>query len=106
VPPAVLAISEGLQGSALNAGNFQASQRQFADATMRPLWRNFAGSMARIVAVPDGAELWYDDRDIPALQQDADQAATILQTQAATMGRSSSTASSPTPSSTPSPPAT
>jgi hypothetical protein len=85
VPPAVLAISEGLQGSALNAGNFQASQRQFADATMRPLWRNFAGSMARIVAVPDGAELWYDDRDIPALQQDADQAATILNTQAATM---------------------
>jgi phage portal protein BeeE len=68
VPPAVLGISDGLQGSALNAGNFEAALSRFANLTMRPLWRNAAGSLARIVQAPDGAELWYDDRDIPALQ--------------------------------------
>jgi len=45
--------------------------------TMRPLWRNMAGSLARIVTVPPGAELWYDDRDIPALQEDQKDAAEI-----------------------------
>ncbi len=38
--PAVIAgVSEGLQGSSLNSGNYQAAKRQFADMTLRPLWR-------------------------------------------------------------------
>jgi hypothetical protein len=52
---------------------------------MRPLWRNVAGSLARIVDVPAGADLWYDDRDIPFLQEDQQDAAQIQQTQAITM---------------------
>jgi hypothetical protein len=32
--------------------------------------------------VPPGAELWYDDRDIPALQEDLKDEAEIQQTQA------------------------
>jgi phage portal protein BeeE len=68
VPPIVAGLSEGLQGSSLNAGNFDAAFRRFTDITMRPLWRNAAGSLATIIAVPGGAELWYDDRDIPALR--------------------------------------
>jgi hypothetical protein len=49
---------------------------------MRPLWRNVAGSLANIVAVPPSAELWYDDRDIPFLQEDQQDAAVIQQTRA------------------------
>ena len=70
VPAAVVGISEGLAGSSLNAGNFQAAMRRFADLTMRPLWRNICGSFERIVPAPGTAELWYDDRDIPALKDD------------------------------------
>jgi hypothetical protein len=78
----VVGISEGLQGSSLNAGNFAASMRRFADLTMRPLWRNIAGSLAQIVPVPGDAELWYDDRDIPALKDDIKSAAEVQQLQA------------------------
>lgn len=70
VPAAVVGISEGLAGSSLNAGNFQSAMRRFADLTMRPAWRNACGSFERIIAVPGDAELWYDDRDIPALKDD------------------------------------
>jgi hypothetical protein len=45
---------------------------------MRPLWRNMAGSLANIIDVPANAELWYDDRDIPFLQEDQKDAAEIL----------------------------
>jgi phage portal protein BeeE len=69
--PAVLAgISEGLQGSSLNAGNYAAAKRRFADATVRPLWRNAAGSLQVIVPPPAGARLWWDGRDIPFLRDD------------------------------------
>lgn len=69
-PPVLVGLSEGLQGSSLNAGNFEASMKSFTDMFARPEWRNMAGSLARIVPVPPGAELWYDDRDIPALRED------------------------------------
>jgi ketopantoate hydroxymethyltransferase len=49
---------------------------------MRPLWRNIAGSLAQVVDVPDDAELWYDDRDIPFLQEDVKDAADIVASQA------------------------
>lgn len=79
VPPAIAGISEGLQGSSLNAGNYVAVRRRFADMTIRHLWRNVAGSLARIITVPSDAELWYDDRDIAALKEDQKDAAEIRQ---------------------------
>jgi len=85
VHPAIAGFSEGLQGSALNSGNLNEAWRQFANGFARPWWRDFAGSMASIITVPDGAELWYDDRDIPALQADETDAAKVLQIQAATI---------------------
>jgi hypothetical protein len=85
VPPVVAGLSEGLQGSSLNAGNFEASMRRFADITMRPLWRNVAGSLAPLIAVPRQAELWYDDRDISALQADRTDAAEIQGKEAQTI---------------------
>ena len=81
-PAVLVGISEGLQGSSLNAGNYTQAARQFADLTMRPLWRNFAGSMAPLIDVPPDAELWYDDRDIPFLKEDVRDAAEILNVQA------------------------
>lgn len=85
VPPTVLGLSEGLQGSSLNAGNFQASMRHFADSTMRPLWRSASGSLAPLVNVPSDSELWYDDRDISALQADRTDAAEIQEKESQTI---------------------
>lgn len=83
--PALLGLSDSLKGSALNAGNMKEIRRMFASMVMRPLWRNFAGSAARVINVPGGSELWYDDRDIPALQEDATERAEAQQTQAQTI---------------------
>lgn len=57
-------------GIAVHNSNYAQARRRLADGTMRPLWRNMAGSLATIVPVPGGSELWYDDRDIPFLQED------------------------------------
>jgi phage portal protein BeeE len=78
-------FSEGLAGSSLNAGNYSAAKRQFADMTLRPLWRNAAGSLAKLIDVPSGARLWFDDRDIEFLKEDRKDAAEILSTSAMTI---------------------
>jgi len=78
VPPVIVGLSEGL--AAATYSNYSQARRRFADQTMRPLWRNVAGSLARIIRVPSDAELWYDDRDISALQEDQKDAAEIQAT--------------------------
>lgn len=70
VHPVIVGLSEGLAGSSLNAGNFAAARRRFADGTIRPLWRSAAAALESLVPVPAMARLWYDDRDIPFLQED------------------------------------
>lgn len=85
VPAVIVGFSEGLQGSSLNAGNFNAARRLFVDGTLRPLWRNAAGSLAPLVNVPSDAELWYDDRDIAFLREDAKDAAEIFNIEANTI---------------------
>jgi hypothetical protein len=77
-------LSEGLEAATYS--NYGMARRRFADMTMRPLWRNIAGSLARIVVVPGGAELWYDDRDISALLEDQKDAAEIMQRKIAAIG--------------------
>lgn len=83
VPPVIVGLSEGLQAATYS--NYSQARRRFADGTMRPLWRNLAGSFAKLVSVPDNAELWYDDRDIPFLQEDRQDAAQIQSLQAQTI---------------------
>jgi phage portal protein BeeE len=78
VPAVIVGISEGLQGSSLNAGNYQAAKRQFADGTLRHYWREAAGALDTIVGSPPDARLWYDARDIPFLQEDRKDAAQIM----------------------------
>jgi phage portal protein BeeE len=86
VPASVVGISEGLQGSALNAGNYGSAKRRLADGTLRPLWRLMAGALETLIDSPGpDARLWYDDRDIPFLQEDAKDDADIRQVDANTM---------------------
>lgn len=75
VPPVIVGLSEGLQAATYS--NYGQARRRFADLTIRPLWRNFAGSMEVIVRPPNGSRLWYDDRDIPFLREDAKDRAEI-----------------------------
>lgn len=86
VPASIVGISEGLAGSALNAGNYNAARRRFADGTMRPLWRAASASLQTLVPPPDnGSRLWYDDRDVSFLQEDVLDGADIKQKDALTM---------------------
>lgn len=78
-------LSEGLEGSSLNAGNYAAARRRVADGLFRPLWRQFCGSYEQIVPVPRNAELWYDETDISFLQEDMKDAADIQNTRANTV---------------------
>lgn len=87
--PVLVGLSEGMAGSSLNAGNYQAARRAFADGTMRPLWRKAAGALQTILRVPSSvtgssaAQLWYDDRDIAFLQEDMKDTAEVQQMQSA-----------------------
>lgn len=86
VPASILGISEGLAGSSLNAGNYTAARRRFADGTVRPLWRSACGALQNLVPPPDGgARLWYDDRDVSFLQEDVMDAADIQSRNALTI---------------------
>lgn len=82
-PPVLVGLSEGLQAATYS--NYGQARRAFADETMRPTWRNFAGSLSRVIDVPGGAELWYDDRDIPFLAEDVKDEAEVRRVEAATI---------------------
>ncbi len=86
VPAALLQISEGLQGSSLNAGNFGMSRRIFADSWVFPVLQDVCRALAPLIAVPLDAELWFDTADIPLLREDQMDAAEIVQSQATTIG--------------------
>ena len=76
VPAIVAGARQGLQAS--QVGEYQQASRQFADLKMRPLWRSACAALAKLVAVPGGAELWYDTTDVSALQEgEQDKAATL-----------------------------
>lgn len=84
VPPQLLGTQLGLKSSTFT--NYVQAFRFFADGTIRPLWRQMAGALERIVDMPPGARLWYDDRFVPALQQDAQDEANIYDLNARTIG--------------------
>lgn len=83
VPPVIVGLSEGLQAATYS--NYGQARRRYADLTMRPLWRNVAGSLQSIIPVPEGSELWYDDRDIPFLAEDVKDAAEVQGREAQTI---------------------
>lgn len=81
----VAQLSEGMQGSSLNAGNYSAARRRVADAVFRPLWRNAAGSLEVLLARRGNRRLWYDDSNIAFLREDAKDAAEIEAIKASTI---------------------
>lgn len=71
VHPTLLGFSEGLGGSSLNAGNFNAARRLTVDMTIRHLWQMAASSLQVFCPPPSNlTRLTYDDRDIPFLHED------------------------------------
>lgn len=94
VPATLLQISEGLQGSSLNEGNFGMARRIFGDGFVHPQLRDLARALEPLLPRPgtfsgrisgDDAELWPDVGDIPLLREDAKDAAEIEQTKATTI---------------------
>lgn len=93
IHPVLLGLSEGLQGSSLNAGNFGAARRITADRWIYPTLQDLAASLASLVKPPrsgrsgeqDDAELWYDTRNMPILREDARDAADIQQVKQVTI---------------------
>ena len=81
--PIIVGFSEGLESATYS--NYGQAKRRVADGTLRPLWRNAAGSLSSVIEVPDAAELWYDDRDIPFLQEDQKDAAEVMHFHAQTL---------------------
>lgn len=90
VPPILAGFSEGLTSATYS--NYGQALRRFADGTLRPLWGAAAGSLGTIISktagnfpVGSSAELWYDDRHIPFLQEDVKDRAIIQASAAATI---------------------
>jgi phage portal protein BeeE len=80
VPGIVVGLKEGL--SAATYSNYEQAMRRFADLTMRPLWRSACASLATLVVVPPGAQLWFDVSDIAALRQGEQERAQTFLTKA------------------------
>lgn len=92
VPPSWVGFSEGLQGSALNAGNFAAARRRFGDGTMAHLWGAAARALEVLVEPPVGTakgagppQLWHDTRSVTFLREDAKDHADTQMVEASTM---------------------
>lgn len=85
VPAAVLNISEGLQGSSLNAGNLGQSRRNFGDTWAYPSWRDLCAALGSITDEPTDSDLWFDASDVPFLREDESDAADIRQKDAVTV---------------------
>lgn len=85
VPPSWVGFAEGLQGSALNAGNFNSSRRRLSDGTMVHLWMTAAAALQPLFTPPDsGATLWYDAR-VPFMRADSSDLAAVQSMEAATI---------------------
>lgn len=93
VPPSWVGFAEGLQGSALNAGNFNSARRRFSDGTMADLWGHASACLEPVVGMPtdargrrlgSGARLWYDSR-IPFMRADEGDAADVQSKEASTI---------------------
>ena len=88
VPPVLVGLKESLAGSSLNAGNYQAARRSFADGTMSDLYRGAAAALETIVPAPQQpgpSKLWFDISQVPFFREDRGDAATIRSTQASTI---------------------
>lgn len=87
VHPTIVGLSEGLQGSSLNEGNYKAAKENFGTGTLKPLWRSLCSAYDVLVADQDSARLWYDDRDVSFMRQDRKDVAVVESQEALTITR-------------------
>lgn len=85
VPAIIMGAREGLQGSSLNAGNYNATRRQWADIWFSPYGSGLCASLQTILTAPADAELTFDPSRVLLLQEDQKDAAEIRQKDAATL---------------------
>ena len=85
VHPVILGLSEGLEGSSLNAGNFAMARRIWGDTWIFPTLQDLCQALAPLVKTPGDAELWFDTADMPILREDAKDAADIASAEASTI---------------------
>ena len=83
VPSIVLGIKEGADQATYN--NYGSALGHMANFTTQHMWNDTAAVLTQITGVPAGQELIVDTRDIPALQQDAQDQATVTETQGRTI---------------------
>lgn len=81
VPPIIIALKAGLDAATYS--NYSMAMRAFADHLIRPNWNSVVAALGQIISVPQGSELWYDDRQVSALRQDKTDEAKVLQIQSA-----------------------
>lgn len=77
VPALLAGLKEGLDAAAWSM--YRQALRAYADMKVRPEWRSACSSLSVLVDVPDGEELWYDTRDISALQESEKESADRMQ---------------------------
>ncbi len=82
IPPTVLGIREGMQGSALNAGNYSSARRMWGDGWVHPSLESLAAALEPLLNRPANTELWYDQTAVAFLQEDAQDQANIASTTA------------------------
>ena len=86
IPAVILGISEGLGGSALNAGNYGQARRNWAEGALQDMWNKAGASFQNLVPGQGPAvELIADTRGIPFLREDAQDIAEIQQKNAVTL---------------------
>lgn len=85
VPPLIAGLRQGLQASQI--GQYKQAMDAFIDLKIRPLWRSLCGTMAKLVEVPSGCELWYDTSDVSAMQSGESEKAQTLSVLAETMSK-------------------
>lgn len=83
IPPILVGVSEGLDSATYS--NYGMALRAWANTRVRPMWADICSELAKLVSVPGGSELWYDERQIGFLAEDLKDQAAIQQTQAATI---------------------
>lgn len=82
VPATVLGIREGMQGSSLNAGNYNSARRMWADGWFTPTAQGLCSAIAHLVDVPNDAELTFDPARVMFLQEDRKDEAEVQEKQA------------------------
>jgi phage portal protein BeeE len=68
VPGIVVGAKEGLQAATYS--NYKQAMRRFADVTVDPMWVSVCSCLSGVVQVPEHSRLWFDKRNIAALQDD------------------------------------